>query len=464
MSCQRALIGAFSSVTHMRRGVFLTPTPHGGLHPRVRVGTFEAAERTAVERLATEFLDGSSLGIHTEWIPDVGAHSLTRRVADALPDVASAVVLLLRGDGLRTSVVYLDSNERLPRPPGGELRALEYLASEAVSLLRRTQERTARNAEAGQRDAENERIRFLLGQRSAVDAIIGVSPAAVALREQISRVADSPAPVSVAGPPGSGRAFVGRVLHFAGARARGPFVRLACETLDERSLRHALFGEGPDGGRVRAARGGTLLLESVDTLPPALQQELDTILSDGEVADVRWVASSVRPLEGLAQSGAFSPSLCARLGVVSIQLPPLAERGEDVLLLADHFLSELAVRHGKPQPTLAEDARRRLLRYEWPGNVRELRDRLERALVLSDHDGTLDGGVFEGLVTGAPAGQHALVGTFKEQLDAHERLVVERALVWQGWNISRTAKRLEISRQHLHNLIKKHGLSRTTAQ
>ena len=226
--------------------------------------------------------------------------------------------------------------------------------------------------------------------------------------ESQMRDGDGPA-VLVLGETGTGKEVVARALHFAGPRRDKPFVELNCAALPAQLLESELFGHERGAftdarerklGMVETAEGGTLFLDEIGDMDIALQAKLLKLLEEktlrrlGSVreqrVDVRIVAATHRPLEALVREGRFRADLYFRLGVVQLRLPPLRERGADILLLARHFLQHHATRYGKPAPLLDPLAEAVLLNYSWPGNVRELRNMIEQAVLLNN--GRLDHG------------------------------------------------------------------------
>jgi transcriptional regulator with GAF, ATPase, and Fis domain len=258
-----------------------------------------------------------------------------------------------------------------------------------------------------------ESLRSELGERFALDAVIGRAPA---LREQLAhaaKVAVTETTVLITGESGTGKELVARGIHAASLRADGPFVAINCAALPETLLESELFGHergaftGADRqkpGRFELAQGGTLFLDEVGELSPAVQAKLLRVLQEKEYervggtttlrADVRVVAASNRDLAAAVQRGHFREDLFYRLDVFSVHLPALRDRGDDVLLLADHFVRTLAARMGKGEAGLSREAREALLAHSWPGNIRELGNAIERALIVSD----------AGLITAAQLG------------------------------------------------------------
>ena len=219
-------------------------------------------------------------------------------------------------------------------------------------------------------------------------------------------------------------------------------------------------------GLFESAHGGTLFLDEIGEMPPALQVKMLRVLQDGEVrrvgeahsrrVDVRIVAATNRDLAQEVEAGRFRQDLYYRLNVVTVTLPPLRDRPEDLLLLSDHFLAKFRAKLARPHLQFTADARSCILSYAWPGNVRELEHAVERATALTDSDQVSS----EHLVPGLPtAPLHEDGASLKQTLQRSERSAIEAALRRTGGNISRAATALGVSRQHLHNRIRKLGVA-----
>ena len=253
-----------------------------------------------------------------------------------------------------------------------------------------------------------ERVRLLKDQvrrQQPDDELFGTSPALMSIKEQIQRLADLDTSVLISGESGTGKELVARALHRQSRRSEGPFVAVNCAALPENLLESELFGHVRGAftdaredrrGLFVEASGGTLLLDEIAELPIALQPKLLRVLEDHQVrplggsreidCDVRVLAATHRDLKEAVDAGTFRNDLFYRLNVIQLDIPPLRERGNDILLLAQKYLEEFSRRFNKSVVGLAQPAAACLLAYDWPGNVRELRNVVERALILSRHD------------------------------------------------------------------------------
>ncbi len=333
------------------------------------------------------------------------------------------------------------------------------------------------------RDAQNAVPGGLLGE-SAPMLALKQTIAQLVQAESHMRDADGPA-VLVLGETGTGKEVVARALHFNGPRRDKPFVELNCAALPAQLLESELFGHERGAftdarerklGMVETAEGGTLFLDEIGDMDIALQAKLLKLLEEKKVrrigslreqrVDVRIVAATHRPLEALVRDGRFRADLYFRLGVVQLHLPPLRERGPDILMLTRHFLQHHASRYGKPAPVLAESAETALLDYSWPGNVRELRNMIEQAVLLNTGNViTAQQLTFSHLGSVVPSEpERAASGAVAKRLPAEltlpemERHALVNALQLNEGNVTRAARELGISRDTLRYRIEKFGL------
>ena len=322
--------------------------------------------------------------------------------------------------------------------------------------------------------SENRRLRHAVDDRYA--DMVGKSPPMQALFSLLERVAQVSSPALVLGETGTGKELVARALHQSGPRARGPFVAINCAAIPESLLESELFGHtrGAFTGATQARRGlfldadgGTLLLDEVCELPPALQARLLRVLESGEIrplgsdtvrtVDVRVVAATHQPIADLVHDGRFREDLYFRLKVLPIAIPPLRERGDDIPLLAQHFLGK--ARERLPRAAAREfstDAVAALLAYPWPGNVRELEHVVERLLVTSEK-AVLDGAMVRSALEVPPQRTSLPFGTLETlpTLRDLEQQYIDHVLDRTSGNKTRAADILGIDPSTLHRRGKK---------
>jgi DNA-binding NtrC family response regulator/tetratricopeptide (TPR) repeat protein len=332
--------------------------------------------------------------------------------------------------------------------------------------------------------------------------LVGESPGIVAIRERIARLVARASdvrrlpPVLIQGETGSGKGLVARALHRAGPRSGGPFVDVNCAAIPETLLEAEMFGfergaftdaRQAKKGLFQSAHRGTLFLDEIGLLPDGLQAKLLTVLEErtvrrlgatqSEPVDVWIITATNLDLQGATRAGRFREDLYHRLAVLTLTLPPLRERQRDVVLLAEHFLARACADYGLPAKTLAPDARAALVAYRWPGNVRELINVMERvtllaeaSVVTADALGLSDEGPSPGAAAAAlpderpgpgaaaAALEVAAPRTLAAVVDGAERAHVQEALEATGWNVTRAAARLGISRNTIRYRMEKHGL------
>lgn len=310
--------------------------------------------------------------------------------------------------------------------------------------------------------------------------ILGDSPELQAVLRAAQLVSKADCPVLILGESGTGKEELARTLHRLSPRAAGPFIPVNCGALPSELAESELFGHrrgaftGADRdhpGFVGAAEGGTLFLDEIGDLPLSLQPKLLRFLERGErqplgeprarAVDVRVLAATHRDLHAASDQGLFRRDLFYRLHVVPLELPPLRLRGNDVLLLADHFLTELASTHGRASPRLTRAARRALLAHRWPGNVRELRHLCERLVLLLP--GQLLGPENLGLTVRAPCNASGRAGLLQLPADGLEFEALEHDLLRQAMEQARgckarAARLLGLSRNTLLYRLKKHAI------
>jgi two-component system response regulator GlrR len=304
------------------------------------------------------------------------------------------------------------------------------------------------------------------------DGIITRSPVMEDLLRQAKLVADSDASVLIFGDSGTGKELLARAIHRASPRHDRPFIAVNCGAIPGELLESELFGHARGAftgavqahkGLFQAADGGTLLLDEIGDMPLSLQVKLLRVLQEGEVrpvgstqaipVDVRVISATHRDLDAHKASGQFREDLYYRLNVVSLGLPTLAERREDIPLLAAYFLRKLAERYRRPVPTLAPEAMALLVAAPWPGNVRQLLNLLEQALAL-----TTTIVIPATLVQNALKEDAAALVPFEEARKTFERDYLVRLLKITGGNVTQAAQLAKRNRTEFYKLLQRHRL------
>ena len=376
----------------------------------------------------------------------------------------------LRPLARNTSVVMmsayadLDGAMEAIRAGADDYVAKPFRRAELLFTLRKVEERRRLQLEV-------ETLRAAAVATEGYQGIISRAPAMRKIFEQLRRVAPFRSTVLLSGESGTGKELIARAVHETSGRADRPFVAINCGALPETLAESELFGHAKGAfsdagvakpGLFERAHLGTLFLDEVADLSPALQVKLLRLLQEGEVrrlgenesraVDVRVVAASNRPLDALVREGKFREDLFYRLSVVAIHLPPLRERSEDVPLLVEHFVTRLAAEMGRRAPKVAPEALHKLAGYSWPGNVRELSHAMERALLLCEADEIGVEDLPDALVSSAIRGPVWVADdepSIKRASEQLERLLIQRALEQTHGNRTAAAKLLEISHRAL---------------
>jgi transcriptional regulator with GAF, ATPase, and Fis domain len=406
-----------------------------------------------------------------------GADGLADRDLKDMPsvrnlEVRSAICAPFRSAGGVTGALYVEHGSRAGAFDDSDKEALEVLADQAAIAV----DRMRREQALAQELSASQRELAIVSRTARRDRtqLLGDSAPMRDLRQQIGKLAPLDLPVLILGETGSGKELVARALHEQSPRHRGPFVAENCSALPPELMDRELFGHvqgaftGADRDRpglLELASGGTLLLDEVGDMPPALQAKLLRALQEQTIRrvggseevplDLRLVAATHKDLRAMVADGTFREDLFFRIAAVELPVPPLRERGADVVLLAEHFLTQHAKSRGRTL-RLAPVAKAALCDYRWPGNVRELDHLIARAALLSDREEIVD---LQLPRTAGAAAEPAAVSpdqvvTMKEA----ERRAIIAALQACGGDKAKTARALGISRTALYDKIKRYGL------
>jgi DNA-binding NtrC family response regulator len=326
--------------------------------------------------------------------------------------------------------------------------------------------------------SENESLRLQLDQKHRLENIISHNYKMAKIFDLVEAVADSKTTILMAGPSGTGKSMLARVIHHRSSRRDKPFIEVSCGALPETLLESELFGHVKGSftgavnnkeGKFLAADTGTIFLDEIGNASPNLQAKLLRVLEDRQfepvgsnktiTVDTRIILASNRNLDKEVQQGRFREDLYYRINVVTIDLPPLSERVGDVRLLAEHFLRKYSMQHSKDKLGVTDEAMAYLERYPWPGNVRELENVIERAVLLSKSKfiGPED---LPDVVRQEPSrqpGQYKAM-SLKESLAEPEKSIIRQALQANHWSRQETAKALQINRTTLFKKMKHYGL------
>jgi DNA-binding NtrC family response regulator len=310
--------------------------------------------------------------------------------------------------------------------------------------------------------SENAYLRSQLEERYKLDGLVGRSPVMKDLFHLLEIVAATSSTVLITGETGTGKELAARAIHHNSARRANRFVAINCSAIPETLLEAELFGHargaftgavGTRQGRFEQAHKGTLFLDEVGTMSPALQAKLLRVLQEREFervgdshtikVDVRVIAATHSDLEKMVADGAFREDLYYRLNVIPVKLPPLRDRREDIPLLVQHFAQRLSADQGRGPATVSQDAMRKLMAYAWPGNVRQLENAVERALAFSQGRGQIDVQDFSPDIQNQPASAEPIEPWLPDEGLDLERYMsgVELALIRRSLERTRGNKR-----------------------
>jgi nitrogen regulation protein NR(I) len=408
-------------------------------------------------------------------MPRVGGMELLRRVSQDFPDVP--VILITAHGSVDSAVAALKAG------------AFDYITKPfEQEELKKVIAKAARA-----HDLERQNLHAMLNDGDG-PPLIGQSPPMRAIYDMVARVADSPSTVLITGESGTGKELIAKALHRGSSRRDKPLIKVNCAAIPKDLVESELFGYergaftgavGSKPGRFELADGGTLFLDEIGEVPVEMQVKLLRAIQESEFervggiktlqVDVRLIAATNRDLKQLIADGRFREDLYYRLAVVPIALPPLRDRREDVPLLVRYFIEKYDQRLGKKVEGIEDEALELLVNYSWPGNIRELENLMERSVLFADGpliqasalpDALRERGAQASVpiaavgplgAIAAPSG--ASMKEIVRQAQAElERELITRALEETGGNVTRAAKRLQISRKSLQVKMKELGL------
>ncbi|BEQ14039.1 nif-specific transcriptional activator NifA [Desulfoferula mesophila] len=377
--------------------------------------------------------------------------------------LGNEVIGALSADRLFQNTVSLEEDVRL-------MSVIGSMIAQGVRLRQEVMEEQQRLRE------ENDRLQESLRDRFHPTNIIGKSKAMQMVYDLIAQVCQSNTTVLIRGESGTGKELVAHAIHYNSLRSAKPFIKVNCAALPESVIESELFGHEKGSftgahnqrkGRFELADGGTIFLDEVGDLSPATQVKLLRVLQEREFervggtetikSDVRVIAATNRELEKLLETGTFRQDLYYRLNVFPIHVPPLRERGTDVLLLANHFAERFSEANGKTIRRISTPAIDMLMTYHWPGNVRELENYIERAVILSS-DEVIHGHNLPPTLQTAEASGTQHQGTLKSTLENVEKELIADALKNSRGNKALAARNLGISERLMGLRVKRYRI------
>jgi transcriptional regulator with GAF, ATPase, and Fis domain len=396
--------------------------------------------------------------------------------------ILAAVCLPLIYKNDLIGVIYADSGRIVPKFVKEDRRMLLAFGAQASQAVENARHHGEIKSERDRLEGQNLMLREQLSRQFAMSGMISKNKRMLEVFETVAKIAPRDSTVLIEGETGTGKDLLARAIHEKSARSGGPFEAQNCANIPPTLVESILFGHrkgaftGADydkPGVFEIANDGTLFLDEIGDMPLALQANLLRVLENGEVTrlgeegrvrkvNVRIVAATNQGLQGAVEKGRFREDLYHRLNVVRVMLPPLRERREDIIPLAEYFLGRLAEAEGQPHPRLSRAAASLIRDLQWPGNVRQLKNAMESAYALRGDDHVIhsrDLERFFGEGQREPQPDDASVGALNTQVDRFEERVIRRVLEENQNNVTATARALDISRQQLHKKILKYGIS-----
>jgi Nif-specific regulatory protein len=461
---QRALLELLFEVVPARRGAILLMSEEGsaeefssnlGMDRVTGTKTAVNVSRTVLRRVLS---DGAAILINeTKSGETLKIESL---VAARARSVLCVPLMMMEK---KLGAVYLYSDE-----PGTHFNENHLQLATAIAAIAAVAVENARQFET----LENENRR-LLNEADLEHNIVGESSLLRRVFHVISKVAPTNSTVLISGESGTGKELAARAIHRNSKRADKPFIAVNCAALAETLLETELFGHEKGAftgaltqkkGRLELADGGTIFLDEIGDISPALQTKLLRVLQEREFErvggtrtikiDVRLIAATNRNLEQAIADGSFRQDLYFRLNVVELKMPPLRERIEDIPLLANYFARKYADKCNRRISGISPEAKKRLMNYEWPGNVRELENTIERAIVLGTTDRILDDDLPEAVLDADVTSSGETGSNYHESLVRAKKKMIIDAFKQARGNYTAAAKLLSLHPNYLHRLIR----------
>jgi DNA-binding NtrC family response regulator len=413
---------------------------------------------------------GEAEELFSTWLPEVALVDLM------LPDVDGAdLVRRLKALQPRAEVLVISGQGSIPRAVEAIKSGASYFlekpidAGSVLAMLGRAMERT-------ELEAENLALRRQLRDRYQFDNIIGRSRKMRELFDLVTAVADSEANVLIQGENGTGKELIANALHYHSRRSKGPFIKINCAAIPKDLIESELFGHRRGSftgaitdkdGLLERAQGGSLLLDEVGEMPPFLQTKLLRVLQEREYrpvgsdrtvrVDFRLICATNADIEAALRDGRLREDLYFRVNTITLRVPPLRERTEDIPLLCDYFLERFRQRYKRGVRTIAPSAYHLLIRSRWPGNVRELENAVERAVLVAKGTEIAPADLPDSLRHEAGPGGDFVIPPHRTLAEI-ERMAIVQTLERTGWNKQEAALQLGLYRPTLYSKMRKHEI------
>jgi transcriptional regulator with GAF, ATPase, and Fis domain len=395
-------------------------------------------------------------------------------------NINSVICLPLEFEGTLVGVIYADSKFISDKFLDSDIKVMKAFAAQAAIAINNARQHGELKLQRQKLEEQNISLRHQLGEEFATYGMITNDKKMEEIFEAVNKIAPSDIYVLVLGESGTGKELLARAIHEKSKRNRARFEPVNCAAIPAGLVESTFFGHkrGAFTGAVEDRPGvfelaheGTLFLDEIGDMPLDIQAKILRSIQDGEVrrigepdkprqVDVRIITATNIDLSKAVKEGRFRDDLYFRLKVAQLELPPLRKRRGDIIPLAEYFLRKHADEKEEPLSKLHKDAKEFLLRKKWEGNIRVLKSAIEFAIVFQDENHWIRAGALEKFFSREEEPIVETIGnSLKEKLQHYEAQVIRRALVECSWNITSAAKALEISRQQLHNKIKKFDIS-----
>jgi Nif-specific regulatory protein len=472
------IVDSILDLTGCQRGCLMLRGDDGSLSLEIARGTSQSQwdkEELEISKTVVREVAGTGDPIFSSNVTEMNGVAASESIH--LLKIQTVVCLPLEFEGDLVGVIYADSKFVSDKFLDSDVRVMKAFAAQAAIAINNARSHGELKLKREELEEQNISLRHKLGEEFAAYGMITQDPKMSDVLETVNKVAPSDIYVLITGESGTGKELLARAIHEKSNRSRGPFEPVNCAAIPTGLVESTFFGHkrGAFTGAVEdragvfeLANGGTLFLDEIGDMPLDVQAKILRVIQDGEVkrigepdrtrkVDVRIITATNVDLERAVSEGTFRTDLYFRLKVAPIELPPLRERRGDIVPLAEYFLEKYAEKKKEPPPKLHKDAKEFLLRNMWEGNIRVLKSAIEFAIVFQDDQHWIRASALEkffNTTKGEPV-METSGNSLKSKLQTFEAQVIRQTLDRHSWNITSAAKALEISRQQLHNKIKK---------
>lgn len=474
------IIDSVIKLTDTERGFLMLADREGELQFRIARNREENSLNERDFEVSTSIINDVSRTGEPLFISDVLENSRFKDQNSILDlNLRTTVCMPLTLDGRVIGVIYADSSRISPEFTKDDMSIVSAFAAQATVAFENAKLHGELILSKESLARENLELKQKLSEKYKFSGIIGKSKPLLDIFDTIRKIAPLSTTVLIQGETGTGKELIAKAIHFNGPRKNKKLVVINCGAIPKELMESELFGHikgsftgasSDKAGLFETANEGTIFLDEIAEMPLTLQVKLLRALQEGEIrrvgdnlpkkVDVRIIAATNKELAEEVKAGRFRHDLFYRLNVVPINIPPLRERKEDILLLVDYFMSKYTSKMKKGALTVTPETMKLLLTYLWPGNVRELENTIERAIALCGDSKLLSAKHFPILeLEKGILGQLNKGKSLKEKCQAVEKQIIIEALKETNGKITKAAELLEVSRQHLHNKIKKYNIS-----